>query len=286
MSLCGGWKSVVTTASRSSRLQHDYLNRSKSKRLLFTEADVFEKPRPRRKCVAYRLGRVDYETAWNWQKQLVQERVVAMRARRTVKNDVVLIVEHPSVYTLGRSGSMENVKFDPKKEHVKLVRVDRGGEVTYHGPGQIVVYPILDLTQHRKDLHWYLRQVEEVVIRTLARFDILGERVDGLTGVWVEQEKKTSACQAGNNEREMRKICAVGTHASRWITMHGFALNVTTDLREFDRIIPCGIENRAVTSIERICSDATIQDVQSAAIEAIREVFHFEMEEIEATAPV
>ena len=187
---------------------------------------------------------------------------------------------------------MENIKFDPvKDEHVKLVRVDRGGEVTYHGPGQVVVYPILDLSQHKKDLHWYLRQVEEVVIRTLAKFDILGERVDGLTGVWVEEpqssSRKNGPCHNGHDdERDMRKICAVGTHASRWVTMHGFALNVKTDLRDFDRIIPCGIEDRAVTSIERIRPDATIKDVQNAAIEAISEVFHLDIEDVETNSPL
>eukprot|EP00644_Phytophthora_capsici_P000319 jgi/Phyca11/560110/estExt2_Genewise1.C_PHYCAscaffold_40573 len=206
-----------------------------------------------------------------------------MRGGQTVEKDVVLIMEHPSVYTLGRGGTMENIKFDPEKEHVKLVRVDRGGEVTYHGPGQVVVYPILDLTQHKKDLHWYLRQVEEVVIRTLAKFDIKGERVDGLTGVWVEEKEEHGK---GNYEREMRKICAVGTHASRWVTMHGFALNVKTDLRGFDRIIPCGIDDRAVTSIECIRPEVTMKDVQDAAIEAISEVFHLDMEDVEAKTPL
>ncbi|CAI5723930.1 unnamed protein product [Peronospora destructor] len=222
------------------------------------------------------------------QKQLIRNRVLAMRAGQLVDKDVVLVLEHPSVYTLGRGGNMDNIKFDPEKEQIKLVRVDRGGEATYHGPGQVVVYPILDLTQHKKDLHWYLRQVEEVVVRTLAKFDIQGERVDGLTGVWVEEQSSSGdngQC-SGRHEREMRKICAVGTHASRWVTMHGFALNVKTDLRAFDRIIPCGIEDRAVTSIERIRPDATIKDVQDAAIEAISEVFHLDMEDVETTSPL
>ncbi|CAH0477253.1 unnamed protein product [Peronospora belbahrii] len=249
---------------------------------------VSEKMQLQRKCAVYRLGCVEYETAWEWQKQLIQKRVLAMRAGQVIEQDVVLILEHPSVYTIGRGGSMDNIQFDPDKERVKLVRVDRGGEVTYHGPGQVVVYPILDLTHHKKDLHWYLRQVEEVVIRTLANFDIQGERVDGLTGVWVEEQSKshnTGLCRR-HYERDMRKICAVGTHASRWVTMHGFALNVKTDLREFDRIIPCGIHDRAVTSMERICPDATIKDVQDAAIEAISEVFHLNMEDIETNSPL
>ncbi|KAF4322434.1 hypothetical protein BBO99_00002494 [Phytophthora kernoviae] len=249
---------------------------------------TLEMSQTQRKCVAYRLGSVDYETAWDWQKQLIQQRVLALRSGQSVEKDVVLVLEHPSVYTLGRGGTMDNVKFDPEKDDIKLVRVDRGGEVTYHGPGQVVVYPILDLTQHKKDLHWYLRQVEEVVIRTLGKLGIQGERVDGLTGVWVEEKSRSGDeehCK-GNYERDMRKICAVGTHASRWITMHGFALNATTDLSGFDRIVPCGIDDRAVTSIERLCPDVTIKDVQDAAIEAIGEVLHLDMEDVEAKTPL
>ncbi|ETK80742.1 lipoyl(octanoyl) transferase [Phytophthora nicotianae CJ01A1] len=283
-----GWKSALATALSITRHQRCLPTGATLARFLSTEAAALETPQLQRKCVAYRLGSVEYETAWDWQKQLIQQRVLAIRAGQSVEKDVVLILEHPDVYTLGRGGTMENVKFDPEKEHVKLVRVDRGGEVTYHGPGQVVVYPILDLTQHKKDLHWYLRQVEEVVIRTLAKLDIQGERVDGLTGVWVEEKQgyEDGEHRKGNYEREMRKICAVGTHASRWVTMHGFALNVTTDLRGFDRIIPCGIDDRAVTSIERIRPDATIKDVQDAASEAISEVFHLDMEDVEAKTPL
>jgi lipoyl(octanoyl) transferase len=280
MSLRSGWRGVLATASlaRKQRCPSSMITAS---RLLSTQAAAAVEPQPQRKCVAYRLGRVEYETAWGWQKHLIEQRVLAMRAGQSVEKDVALVLEHPSVYTLGRGGTMDNVKFDPEREHVKLVRVDRGGEVTYHGPGQVVVYPILDLTQHKKDLHWYLRQVEEVVIRTLAKFDIQGERVDGLTGVWVEEKPGSGdeEHRKGSYKREMREICAVGTHASRWVTMHGFALNVKTDLRGFDRIIPCGIDDRAVTSIERIRPDATIREVQDAAIEAIGEVFHLDMED-------
>ena len=254
-----------------------------------TAPSVAAVPPPlQRTCTVYRLGRVEYETAWDWQKQLIQQRVLAMRAGQSVDKDVVLVLEHPSVYTIGRGGSMANVKFDLEQEHVKLVRVDRGGEVTYHGPGQVVVYPILDLTHHKKDLHWYLRQVEEVVIHTLAKFGIHGERVDGLTGVWVEKRPDSGDERQpdGHRERAMHKVCAVGTHASRWITMHGFALNVTTDLREFDRIVPCGIHDRAVTSIGDLRPDVTIKEVQDAAIEAISEVFHLAMEDIDAASPL
>lgn len=241
-----------------------------------------------RKCVAYRLGSVQYETAWDWQKQLIQQRIVAAREERPIEHDVVLVLEHPSVYTLGRGATMANVKFDPQVDtHHKLIRVDRGGEVTYHGPGQVVVYPILDLNHHKKDLHWYLRQVEEVVIKTLAKFDIKGERVDGLTGVWVEEGADgSSALGSSVHGREMRKIAAVGTHATRWITMHGFAINTTTDLQAFDQIIPCGIDDRAVTSIERLKPNVTSTDVEHAAIEALREVFGVDMAVVAATTPL
>ncbi|KAI9906557.1 hypothetical protein PsorP6_004072 [Peronosclerospora sorghi] len=270
---------VLTTINRKKQCS------SIATRLISIQKSVVKYAQPQRQCIVYRLGCVEYETAWDWQKQLIQQRVLAIRGGESVKKDVVLVLEHPSVYTLGRGGTMNNIKFDPKKERVKLVRVDRGGEVTYHGPGQVVVYPILDLSQHKKDLHWYLRQVEEVVIRTLSKFDIQGERVDGLTGVWVE-EKPGSGGDKRQSERDMRKVCAVGTHASRWVTMHGFALNVKTDLRAFNRIIPCGIDDRAVTSIERIRPDVTIKDVQDATIEAISEVFHLDMEDIEAVKPL
>ncbi|KAJ0398401.1 hypothetical protein ATCC90586_000692 [Pythium insidiosum] len=233
----------------------------------------FSRETQARRCVAYRLGTVEYETAWDWQKALIQARVVAAREGNAIDHDVVLVLEHPSVYTLGRGATMDNVKFDPAVDDLKLIRVDRGGEVTYHGPGQVVVYPILDLSFHKKDLHWYLRQVEEVVIRTLAHFEIEGRRVDGLTGVWVDEGG------------ELKKIAAVGTHATRWITMHGFALNSTTDLRAFDRIIPCGIDDRAVTSIERLRPGVTMAQVEHAAIEAVRDVFQVDMSTIESATP-
>lgn len=241
----------------------------------------------KRKCIAYRLGTVEYETAWDWQKQLIKQRIAASRDGQSTDHDVVLLLQHPSVYTLGRGATMDNVKFDPATEHLKLIRVDRGGEVTYHGPGQLVVYPILDLTQHKKDLHWYLRQVEEVVIRTLANFDIEAERVDGLTGVWVEEPgSEPQQLSDGGYDRDMRKITAVGTHASKWITMHGFALNVTTDLSAFDRIVPCGIDDRTVTSIERYRPGTSIEAVEDAAIQSLSEIFHLDIEDVTADTPL
>ncbi|DBA04449.1 TPA: hypothetical protein N0F65_010045 [Lagenidium giganteum] len=252
-------RNVATRAVRQARA-----GRCLPQRSMATEAQ-----NQRRKVIAYSVGNVEYETAWDWQKRLIQQRIHAAKQGAPLDHDAVLLLEHPSVYTLGRGATMSNVKFDPEKDDCKLIRVDRGGEVTYHGPGQLVVYPILDLNFHKKDLHWYLRQVEEVVIQTLARFDIKGERVDGLTGVWVNDES--------SGVSEMKKIAAVGTHATKWITMHGFALNVTTDLRAFECIIPCGIDDRAVTSIELLRSGATFESVEAAACEALQEVFGVDM---------
>lgn len=237
----------------------------------------------RRKCVAYRLGLVEYETAWMWQKELIQQRFVAQREGRPLDHDVVLMLQHPSVYTLGRGATMDNVKFDVNKDDCKLLRVDRGGEVTYHGPGQLVVYPILDLNYYNKDLHWYLRQVEQVVIDTLAEVGIRGERLESLTGVWVDDQ--SSADGSIHSERDMKKIAAVGTHASKWITMHGFAINVTTDLKAFDRIIPCGIDDRAVTSIECFLPGITLSQVEAATLTSMTSIFNVDMTVKDSATP-
>lgn len=213
-----------------------------------------------RKCILYQLkGLVPYKRAWDLQKQLIRERWENPEAK-----DVIIALQHPSVFTIGRGGSLANVKFDPENSPHELVRVDRGGEVTYHGPGQLVMYPILNLRHHKKDLHWYLRQVEEVVIQTLARYQLTGERIDGLTGVWVNDQK----------------IAAVGTHASKWITMHGLALNVTTDLRPFhENIIPCGIQDRAVGNMEQLVPQVKFQDVEQTAIRTFCDQFKMEIDE-------
>jgi len=151
--------------------------------------------------------------------------------------DSILVVEHPSVYTLGRGSTLENLKFDPADQNGclhEIHRVERGGEVTWHGPGQVVCYPILDLTQHKKDLHWYWDGIESAVIDSIASFDVKGERDPAGTGVWVGGAK----------------IAAIGLSASRWITMHGLALNINPDLSHFSKIVPCGIADRTVTSLE------------------------------------
>jgi len=178
-----------------------------------------------------------YKEAWELQK-----RMQLRRLRNDDASDAVLIVQHPPVFTLGRGATEDNIRFDVAKAEsgeVELHRIERGGEVTYHGPGQLVMYPILNLNRHKRDLHWYMRQCEEIVIRTIGDYGIEGSRDDEYTGVWVQDGKL--------------KIAAMGFSVSRWVTMHGLALNVDIDLQPFGRIIPCGIdtESRGVTSLSQ-----------------------------------
>ena len=207
-------------------------------------------------CWLYRLGRVPYETAWQWQKQWVSK-----RKHNTNLPDVLALLEHPPVYTLGQGANDKFVKFLPGAQEPRLIRVERGGEVTYHCPGQLVGYPILNLQRHQPDLHWYLRQLEEVVIRTLQFFDIPGERIPHLTGVWVEGVK----------------VAAIGIKASRWITMHGFALNICPDLSGFRHIVPCGIHDRPVGSLAQFQSNLTVEQVQPVLEEQFAAVFQCQL---------
>ncbi len=210
-----------------------------------------------RECYLYNCEVIDYQTAWMWQKSLQQERIIDPDLP-----DVLIILEHPPVYTLGTGARLKFLKFDPEQAEYELHRVERGGEVTYHCPGQIVGYPILNLRYHRQDLHWYLRQLEEVIIQVLATYNLTGERIDGLTGVWVEG----------------RKIAAIGIKVSKWITLHGFALNVCPDLTGFDLIVPCGISDRAVTSMAEFIPDINPDLVRSQIAAVFADVFHVEME--------
>ena len=197
-------------------------------------------------------GQVPYKTAWDWQRSLVQQR----KQQRQV-DDLLLLLEHPPVYTLGQGATLDFLKFDPNHSDVEVCRIERGGEVTYHCPGQVVGYPILNLTHYQQDLHWYLRQLEEVIIRVLNRYDLDAGRIEGLTGVWV-----------GNH-----KVAAIGIKVSRWITMHGFALNVCPDLRGFDKIVPCGISDKAVGSMAQFCPDVQLNQVYEEVAIAFSEVF-------------
>src|SRR5438876_12143173 len=172
-------------------------------------------------------GTVPYEEALAWQRQLAEDRIAGR-----LSHDVLLLLEHPPVVTLGRNSHAEHLL---QAEGIDVFEVERGGDVTFHGPGQLVGYPILDLGAYRKDLHWYLRTLEQALIDALAILDSPAERRPGFTGVWTRG----------------RKIASIGVHVKQWVTWHGFALNVTTDLTHFDRIVPCGIQGVEMTSVER-----------------------------------
>jgi lipoyl(octanoyl) transferase len=218
----------------------------------------------------YDLGFADYRNVWDLQRRAQQLLIKQKKAKRgppatsvseTTVNDMLFFVEHPHVYTLGKSGDQGNLlkgMAELAQIDAEFIEIDRGGDITYHGPGQIVGYPILDLDRHFTDIHKYLRTLEEVIIRTCADFGIETGRIDGLTGVW-----------AGNE-----KICAMGIRCSRWVTMHGFALNVNTDLSYFNHIVPCGISDKAVTSMQKLLKKKIKQaDVKKSIVNHLSELF-------------
>ncbi|MDT0293984.1 lipoyl(octanoyl) transferase LipB [Mesonia ostreae] len=192
------------------------------------------------------LGLKDYKETWDYQQKIFQETIDSkIRNRRESiqepTQNTLLLVEHPHVYTLGKSGDLSNLLMTEEQlvsKKATFYKINRGGDITYHGPGQIVGYPILDLENFFTDIHKYLRLLEEMVILTLAEYGLKTERSEGETGVWLDVGTPFA-----------RKICALGVRASRWVTMHGFALNVNTNLGYFDHIIPCGIKDKAVTSL-------------------------------------
>jgi len=210
-------------------------------------------------CYLYCPGPVDYQTAWDWQRSLLQ-----LRRQHPHLPDLLMLLEHPPTYTLGQGSSLDFLKFDPQHCDVALFRTERGGEVTYHGPGQLVGYPILNLRRHRPDLHWYMRQLEEVIIQGIAPWGLVGQRIDGLTGVWVEGTK----------------VAAIGIKASRWITMHGFAINVCPDLTAFQKIVPCGIGDRPVGSLQQWVPEITVEAVQQQVCSAFEQVFDLTLQEV------
>jgi lipoyl(octanoyl) transferase len=204
------------------------------------------------------IGRIEYGIAWDLQKRIQQRLIDAKRADAPVAPPhVLLLVEHPPVFTLGKSGSPSNLVWNEQAledRGATFVHIDRGGDITFHGPGQIVGYPILDLERFDPDIHRYLRSLEETIIRTIADYGLVGARFKKRTGVWV-----------GPDERGLeRKICAFGIRCSRWVTMHGFALNVNTDLSFFSGIVPCGIADRGVTSLteelRRMVDEAEVRE--------------------------
>ncbi len=211
-------------------------------------------------CHVEQHGIVTYQDGLDLQR----ERIAQRKAQEIP--DTLILLEHPHVFTLGRNARRENLLVSPhwlRKADVQLFETDRGGDITYHGPGQLVGYPIFDLTRHRRDIAWYMRSVEEVLIRLAADYGIEAARIPGVTGVWVGNEK----------------LAAMGVHVSRWITSHGFALNVNTGLRYFKWIVPCGIRDKGVTSLHRLLGrKVSMEEVRERVIEHFSAVFGLEME--------
>jgi len=224
------------------------------------------------------LGLKDYKEAWDFQEELFKETVNRKISNRKVAEEeqvetknYLIFCEHPHVYTLGKSGDenhlLANKEFLNKKK-AAFYKINRGGDITYHGPGQIVGYPILDLDHFFTDIHKYLRLLEEGVIETLREYGIESGRIKGLAGVWLDWE----------DERKARKICALGVKSSRWVTMHGFAFNINTNLEYFNYIIPCGIRDKAVTSLEKeIGRKVDISEVEEKLKKYLATVFEMEL---------
>ena len=226
------------------------------------------------------LGLMYYEPAFNYQETLMKS-IIDLKLKNRDRTDGIyeetpnylLFVEHPHVYTLGKSGHEENMLANTEKLkeiNATFVKTNRGGDITYHGFGQIVGYPIVDLDNFKSDIFKYMRDLEEAIIRTIAEYGLKGERSEGETGVWLDVGKPYA-----------RKICAMGVKTSKWVTMHGFALNVNTDLRYFEYIIPCGIKDKSVTSLarelERKFSDVEVLEVKEKINKHFSEVFGAEL---------
>lgn len=229
------------------------------------------------------LGLMEYKTAWDYQESLLRENLQIKSVVHTTEAIIdskslptkhyLLFVEHPPVYTLGKSGKMEHVLINEEEraqQGIEFFHTNRGGDITFHGPQQIVGYPILDLEKFYTDIGRYLRELEEVIILTLAEYDIVAGRSTGETGVWIDAAIKGKE----------RKICAMGVRCSRWVTMHGFALNVNTELNYFNHIIPCGIPNKKVTSIkEELGREVSIEEVKEKLKKNFSKVFNISIEE-------
>lgn len=218
---------------------------------------------PNKQVSIKQLGCLPYQEAWDVQEALFNEIVsIKLENRKLDKPyqkitpNYLLFCEHPHVYTLGKGGNSAHLLASEamlQAQGVALYTTNRGGDITYHGPGQLVVYPILDLENFFTDIHRYLRLLEEAVIATLNDFELLGARIPGLTGVWIDHQ----------DQQRVRKVCAMGVRTSRWVTMHGLALNINTDLSYFDQIVPCGIQDKRVTSMAAALG--TQQDLQTVA---------------------
>ncbi|MEN2284289.1 lipoyl(octanoyl) transferase LipB [Algoriphagus sp. SE2] len=224
------------------------------------------------------LGKMDYQEAWDFQESIFAEIVSKKIKNRNLTLDLqektenyVFFVEHPHVYTLGKSGKEENLLLDEQglqNHEARYYKINRGGDITYHGPGQLVGYPILDLDNFFTDIHKYLRFLEEAIIRTLLDYQIESGRIEGLTGVWIDHIE----------QKNPRKICAMGVKSSRWVTMHGFAFNINTDLNFFNHIIPCGIDDKAVTSLSKeLEREINLNEVKEKVKNHLVDLFEMEL---------
>ncbi len=229
-------------------------------------------------CLRVDLGLIGYAEAY-----ALQKRLVAARKADAIR-DVLLLSEHTPVITQGRNGKREHLLVSEnvlRQRNVEFYESSRGGDVTYHGPGQLVGYPILQLGEIRKDVVWYVRMLEEVMIRTSAEFGVCAQREEGKTGIWVASEEKEFTQRTQSSQREERaaeKLGAIGVHISRWVTSHGFAYNVGTDLRNFDLIVPCGITGRKATSLEKLLGrGVNVSEVAPKMARHFGEVFGLEM---------
>jgi lipoyl(octanoyl) transferase len=230
-----------------------------------------------KKVIFQNLGKIDYKEAWDYQEKIFQESVSIKLENRNLPDDqqritknYLLFCEHPHVYTLGKSGKEEHLLLNEaglKQKEASYYKINRGGDITYHGPGQLVGYPIIDLDNFFTDIHKYLRFLEEAIILTLADYGIVGGRIAGMTGVWLDHIEK----------RNPRKICAIGVKTSRWVTMHGFAFNVNANLDYFNNIIPCGISDKAVTSLDKeLGKMQDMAEVSEKVKQHLSEIFEFE----------
>lgn len=224
------------------------------------------------------LNLIEFKKAWDYQEELFQKVVAVKQGNRQSKNDhptsnFLLFCQHPHVYTIGKSGKESNLLINEdflKSKGASLFRINRGGDITYHGPGQIVGYPILDLDNFGISIKSYIHKLEEVIILSLLHFGINSTRSDGATGVWLDADDPAKS----------RKICAIGVRTSHWVSMHGFALNVNTDLNYFNYIIPCGIQGKSVTSLEKeLGSEMNITEVQSVLKRNFQQVFDMNLSE-------
>ncbi|BAZ45880.1 lipoate-protein ligase B [Chondrocystis sp. NIES-4102] len=205
-----------------------------------------------RDCILENQKIVKYAQAWAYQRSLVEARI-----NNPDLNDILILLEHPPVYTLGTGSILDFLKFNPEKTDLEIHRIERGGEVTYHCPNQLVGYPILNLRYYQQDLHWYLRQLETVIIKTVATYGLNAYRIPKFTGVWLEG----------------KKIAAIGIKVRRWITMHGFSINVCPDMTGFDHIIPCGIADKPVGSLVEFVPNISVDEVRIQVAKAFAEVF-------------